>query len=277
MAELTQSAPTANVRPLLDFLTGAMLVAVRIAILASFLICWEMSARFGLVSPFVLPRFTAVIGYIYTDAMQSDLLGNILVTLHRAISGFLIASALGITIGVGIARIGFVRWFFDPVISFAFPMPKIAFLPIIILWLGVYDVSKITMIVFDSIFPVITATAAGLSAVDKHLIWSAQSVGAGRHRMLFNIYIPAALPAILTGMQVAIPIALIVTIVCEMLMGGYGLGGKMIAASRFSDATGVFAGIVESAVLGWFLIQVMSLLRQRLLRWHQETLMPMTV
>ena len=137
------------------------------------------------------------------------------------------------------------RWFFDPIISVGFPMPKVAFLPVVILWLGVYDVSKITMIVVDAIFPVITATIDRHSAAStQELIWSARNMGASDRELLWQIMLPAALPQILTGLQVALPIALIVAVVTEMLMGGYGLGGAMMTASRFADSRGVFAGIV---------------------------------
>ena len=164
-----------------------------------------------------------------------------------------------------------VRWFFDPIISVGFPMPKIAFLPIIILWLGVYDVSKISIVVFDAIFPVVTATLAGIAAVDMELIWSARNMGASEREVMWQIKLPAALPQIMTGLQVALPISLIVAIIGEMVMGGYGLGGAMMSASRFADSRGVFAGIVEIAVVGYALIKAMAVIRRRLLVWHQET------
>ena len=80
----------------------------------------------------------------------------------------------------------------------------------------------------------------------------------------------------MTGLQVALPLSLIVAVVAEMLMGGYGLGGAMITASRFANSTGVFAGIVEIAVVGYALVKAMALIRRRLLIWHQETAAPYT-
>ena len=82
---------------------------------------------------------------------------------------------------------------------------------------------------------------------------------------MWQIVLPAALPQILTGLQVALPISLIVAIVAEMAMGGYGLGGAMMSASRFADSRGVFAGIVEIAIVGYVLIKAMALIRRRLL------------
>jgi ABC-type nitrate/sulfonate/bicarbonate transport system permease component len=82
--------------------------------------------------------------------------------------------------------------------------------------------------------------------------------------------LPAALPQIFTGLQVALPIALIVAVVCEMAMGGYGIGAGMMTASRFANSPGVFAGIVEIAVVGYVLVKAMAMLRRRLLLWHPE-------
>ena len=188
-----------------------------------------------------------------------------------------IAAVVGVVLGTAMSRNAVARWFFDPIISVGFPMPKIAFLPIFMLWLGLYDVSKISMAVFNAIFPVITATIAAAEGVDRQLLWSARSLGASERQLLREIILPAALPQILTGLQVALPISMIVMIVTEMLMGGQGLGGAMIAASRFADSPGVFAGIVEIAIAGLCLVKGIALLRRRLLIWHQEAQEPTTV
>jgi ABC-type nitrate/sulfonate/bicarbonate transport system permease component len=156
-------------------------------------------------------------------------------------------------------------------------MPKIAFLPIITLWLGFHDLSKISMVVFDAIFPVVTATIAATLAVERELLWSARNLGASERELLHEVVFPAALPQIMTGMQVALPIALIVAIVAEMKMGGIGLGGAMITASRFADSPGVFAGIVEIAIAGYVLVRLMAAVRRRLLAWHAEASAPASV
>ena len=242
----------------------------RLAPIAVVLAAWEMFARSGAVTPFMLPAPSAVAQRIYEDALTGDLFLNTGVTLYRALIGFAIAAVSGVVLGAAMARNAAARWFFDPVISAGFPMPKIAFLPVIILWLGLYDVSKITMVVLDAIFPVVTATIAGIAGVERELLWSARNMGAKGIAMLWQVVLPAALPEILTGLQVALPVALIVVVVTEMQMGGYGLGAAMMEASRFANSRGVFAGIVEIAVIGYVLVAAMAVLRRRLLRWHQE-------
>ena len=235
------------------------------------LIAWELFARSGKVTPFMLPPFSAVVERIYADAVSGDLWLNLGLTVYRAMTGFIIASVGGIALGAAMSRSRLAHWFFDPIISVGFPMPKIAFLPIIILWLGFYDVSKISIVVFDAIFPVVTATLGGIAGVEKELLWSARNMGAKERELMWQIVLPAALPQILTGLQVALPISLIVAIIAEMVMGGYGLGGAMMTASRFADSRGVFAGIVEIAIVGYGLIKAMAFTRRRLLVWHQET------
>ena len=248
----------------------------RIFSVLALVIAWEALARSGMFTPFVLPSLTSVIERIFADAVSGDLFINTALTVYRAMVGFLISMVGGILIGAAMSRNVIANWFFDPIGSVGFPMPKIAFLPVVILWLGVYDVSKITIIVIDAIFPVIAATIIAIKGVERELIWSARNMGASDREVMWQIVFPAALPQILTGLQVALPLSMIVAVVAEMLMGGYGLGGAMMTASRFADSRGVFAGIVEIAIVGYVLIKAMSILRRRLLIWHQEAHEPTT-
>ena len=240
------------------------------------LAAWEILARSGAFTPFQLPAFSAVVERIWSDAVSGDLGINAALTLYRALAAFCICAIAGIAIGMAMSRNIIANWFFDPIVSVGFPMPKIAFLPVVILWLGVYDPAKITVAVIDAIFPVIAATVIAIRGVERELVWSARNMGASNRELLTQIILPAALPQILTGLQVALPLSLIVTVVAEMLMGGYGLGGAMMTASRFANSTSVFAGIVEIAVVGYALVKLMALVRRRLLIWHQEAHEPTT-
>jgi ABC-type nitrate/sulfonate/bicarbonate transport system permease component len=256
--------------PALRVLRSTLWAGARIFSIVVLLATWEMVARSGVVTPFQLPALSSVLERIWNDATSGDLAINTAVTLYRALTGFFIAAIGGIALGMAMSRNAIARWFFDPIVSVGFPMPKIAFLPVVILWLGVFDISKITMIVFDAIFPVVAATVIAIQGVERELIWSARNMGARERDLLWQIILPAALPTIMTGLQVALPLSLIVAVVTEMLMGGYGLGGAMMTASRFANSTGVFAGIVEIAVVGYVLVKAMALIRRRLLIWHQE-------
>ena len=240
------------------------------------LAAWELLARSGKYTPYQLPALSAVLERIWSDAVTGDLAINTALTLYRALVSFAICAVGGVLIGMAMSRNKIANWFFDPIISVGFPMPKIAFLPVVILWLGVYDVSKITIIVIDAIFPVIAATIIAIQNVEREFIWSARNMGATNREVLFQIVLPAAMPQIMTGLQVSLPLTLIVAVVAEMLMGGYGLGSAMMTASRFANSVGVFAGIVEIAVIGYILVKTMSLIRRRVLIWHQEANEPTT-
>ena len=278
MAGLAQAQPTPDGVPekaaRLAYI--ALSAFARVFSILVLLVAWEWLARSGRFTHYQLPALTAVLERIWSDAWAGDLFINAGLTLYRALVSFAICAVGGVAIGMAMSRNKIANWFFDPIISVGFPMPKIAFLPVVILWLGVYDVSKITIIVVDAIFPVIAATVIAIQGVERELIWSARNMGATNREVLTQVVLPAALPQILTGLQVALPLTLIVAVVAEMLMGGYGLGGAMMTASRFANSTGVFAGIVEIAVIGYCLVKAMAMVRRRLLIWHQEANEPTT-
>ena len=234
------------------------------------LIAWELAAYFKLVIPFLLPALSTVVRRIYTDVMSGAFLFNTSITLYRTLIAFAIAGIFGVTIGILISRVALVRWFFDPVISIMLPMPKIALIPVFMLWFGLFDTSKILLVAFSASFQIIIATWAATQSVEQQLIWSARSLGASERQILWEVILPGALPQILTGLQIAMPICMIVVLVTEMAMGGKGLGDAMLRAARYADSPGVFAGIVEIGLVGFAVIKTMAIIRGRLLVWHQE-------
>ena len=231
---------------------------------------WELLARSGLVTSFLLPPASVVALRIAETAASGELLREGARTLLRMLVGYVLAGALGVGLGVLMARVRVVRWFLDPLVSIGFPAPKISFLPIFILWFGLFDLSKIVMTVFACVFPVLAATWAATDGVDKYLIWSARNLGTRERALLWEVVLPAALPQVFTGLQVALPIAFIVVIVTEMLTGGGGLGGGMMEGARFADSPRVFGNLVVVGVLGLLAMKGLERLRRRLLVWHEE-------
>jgi ABC-type nitrate/sulfonate/bicarbonate transport system permease component len=246
-------------------------IAVQVAVVVALAGLWEFGARFGALNPFLLPPLSVVLGRIWEDLIAGTVLVDLGLTLYRALAGFAIGAVIGIPLGILMARSALVRWFFDPLVSIGFPMPKIAFLPIFILWFDIYDTSKIIMVAFSCFFPIVAATYAGCSSLDKWPIWSARSFGAKERDLLWEVYLPMAMPQIITGLQVALPVGMITTIVTEMLMGGRGVGGAMIMAGRFADSVGVFAGIVQIIILGFVVVKSLEIFRRRILVWHPES------
>ncbi len=242
------------------------------ASIGAILIAWEVTAQLELVIPFLLPALSVVLARIFADMISGQLPFDIALTLYRALVAFALAGVVGVTLGILIARFSAVRWFLDPLISIGLPMPKIALLPIFMLWFGLFDLSKILMVAFSASFQIVVATWSATHGVDKELIWSARSLGASEREVLWQVILPASLPQILTGLQIAMPICLIVILVTEMVMGGQGLGDSMLRSARYVDSPGVFAGIVEIGLVGFCVIRGMEYLRRRLLVWHQETM-----
>ncbi len=136
-------------------------IGVQVAVVAALAGLWEFGARFGALNPFLLPPLSVVLGRIWEDLIAGTVLVDLGLTLYRALAGFAIGAVIGIPLGILMARSALVRWFFDPLVSIGFPMPKIAFLPIFILWFDIYDTSKIIMVAFSCFFPIVAATYAG--------------------------------------------------------------------------------------------------------------------
>jgi taurine transport system permease protein len=251
-------------------MTGLAEALLRTAPLVAVALLWEGFARAHIVSEFLLPPFSGVVMRLFEDLLSGDLLTGVALTVYRALAGFALAAVFGVAAGILMARVAAMRWLLDPLVSIGLPMPKIAFLPVFILWFGVFDASKILMVAFSAVFPVIVAVAAAAEGVDRALLWSARSLGASRRAILWEIALPAASPQIVTGLQVALPISLIVAVVAEMAMGGEGLGGTIMTEMRFADSPGVFAGIIAIAVVGSLLIKAMEFIRRRVLVWQAE-------
>lgn len=252
-------------RKLMNILIGAILPLTIVAL-------WEFATRERLVSAFLLPQFTKVVARLWEDAASGELFRLAGMTFYRLAISYCIAVIAGVVLGIMMARVRFIRWLFDPILSIGLPAPKIAFLPIFVLWFGVFDMPKIMMAIVACIFPIIAGTWAGTQGVDKYLIWSAENLGASRRGLLTQVIFPAALPQVLTAMQVALPICFIVVIVTEMLTGGDGLGGSMIESARLADTSGVFANLIAIGLMGFFFLKTLQLFRRKVLAWHPEVL-----
>ncbi len=242
------------------------------ASIAALLITWEVLAQLEVFHSYLLPALSIVVVRIVEDLFSGQLIYDAGITLYRTLVAFALAAVIGVSLGILISRNVAVRWFFDPIVSIGLPMPKIALLTVFMLWFGLHDLSKILMVTFSASFQIIIATWMATSAVDKELIWSARSLGASDRQVLWEVIMPGALPQILTGLQIAMVISLIVVLVTEMRMGGRGLGDAMLASQRYVDSPGVFAGIVEIGLFGFGFIKTMEYLRRRLLVWHQEAM-----
>src|ERR1700691_2634310 len=148
------------------------------------IVIWEAAARAGVASALFLPPFTKVIVEWWAVCADGSLPLDLVVSLSRAAVGLCLATAIGVPLGIAMARSRFLHWLFDPVIALAFPSPKIAFLPIFILWFGIYSVSKILLVAFACVFPILIGSFGAANSVNRVWIWSAASLGTSPLAML---------------------------------------------------------------------------------------------
>jgi len=214
---------------------------------------WEAAARLQLAPPLFLPPFSTVVLQLWDSTRDGTLPMDLAISLGRAFGGLFIATLIGVLAGIAMARNQLVNWLLDPFVALGFPSPKIAFLPVFIVWFGIYSLSKILLVAFACIFPIIIGTFSAARGINRSLIWSGYSMGASRLVMLSRIILPACCPRIFSAMRVALPVALITTFTAEMVAGGGGMGATLMYSQRFFESPVVFAYIVVMLAIGLLL------------------------
>jgi ABC-type nitrate/sulfonate/bicarbonate transport system permease component len=234
------------------------------------LLAWEFATRLQLVRPLFLPDPTTVIQQFWVLLGEGEVFEPLAVSLYRAFAGLVLAVVFGVFAGLLMARSRTAHWAFDPLVSLAFPAPKIAFVPIFVLWFGIDDLSKILLVAFTCIFPIVVATYHGAAAVSRILIWSAEAMGTPERHLLYRVILPASLPYVFSGIRVTVPVALITAFTAEMISGGGGVGAALVYAQRFFQTPTVFVYIVVMLATGFIFDLVILRLRTWLIPWEDE-------
>jgi ABC-type nitrate/sulfonate/bicarbonate transport system permease component len=252
------------------------LAAIKAAILYSYplllvLLAWEVAGYLQLVRPLFLPGVGTVLSQFWTLLLSGEIVAPLFVSLFRAFAGLILAVVVGVVAALTMARSKWVRWALDPLISFAFPAPKIAFVPIFILWFGIGHTSKILLVAFTCVLPMLVATYHGAAGVSQQTIWSAKAMGTSESKLLYRIIFPASLPYIFGGVRVTVPVALITAFTAEMIAGGGGLGGALMYAQRFFQTPTVFVYILVMLITGFVFDHFMLRLRSRWIPWQDDT------
>jgi ABC-type nitrate/sulfonate/bicarbonate transport system permease component len=246
--------------------TGTLLA--RVVPVGSLLLAWEMVTRLGWVNPFVFPPVSEILlrwGVLFLDGA---VFGPLWDTLWRALLGLGAAIVVGVPIGILMGRVRWAEWFFEPLFSFFFPLPKIALIPLYVSWFGLFSLSKVMLIFTDCLFPIVIFTYHGARGLSTIYLWSAQARGTGRLRMFWRVVLPLSLASIYDGVQVAVVVAVLVAVVTEMVSGGSGLGSMMIRAYRYGDVRTAFATLLTISLIGYALYRIAQAVRARLLFWH---------
>jgi ABC-type nitrate/sulfonate/bicarbonate transport system permease component len=233
-------------------------------------VAWEATAQLGLIRGIFLPRLSTVIALIPKLATDGQLFLPLLVSLYRAAAGLLLALFVGVSLGFLMASNRVVRFLIEPMVSFGFSSPKIAFLPIFILWFGIDHISKIMLVALTSVFPFIVSAYEGARNVAIHQLWAARAMGTPAIALLRRVILPASLPSLMSGLRVAVPYALMTAFTAEMIAGGGGLGGALVLAQRYFETPTVFAYILIMLGTGYVLDIAFVRVRRHVLRWHGE-------
>jgi ABC-type nitrate/sulfonate/bicarbonate transport system permease component len=238
--------------------------------LACLLALWHSVAAAGLAPAALLPTPAAVFARLLEQVHNPVFLAHAATTLLRLFAGFGIALLVGVTLGLAAASNRWAEALIRPLWRVLAPVPKIALYPALVLLLGFEHASKIALVVADAVFPILLATYQGTAAVEPKLVWAARAAGAGRHRALLTVVLPAALPMILTGARVALIISAIVVFLAEMLSSTDGLGHLLVYASRSFQTVDMFVPLITISIIGLLLNAGFNGLRKRLLAGFPE-------
>ncbi|MDR5781063.1 ABC transporter permease [Caballeronia sp. LZ065] len=243
-----------------EFIRRACLTALPIA---GVLALWQLAVSLGWVRAIFLPPLPAVwdaLTGIVTTSLIADTLGT---SVLRAVLGVAFAAAVGIPVGFAIAEVRWLRWWCEPYVAFGYPLPKIALVPVITVWFGVADLSKIVLVFATCVFPFLLAAQSGAALVPQKLRWAALALGTRRHELFRRVILPASVPSLITGLRVAFPVGLITVFTAEMVSGG-GLGEAIVQAQRYFQSAQVYAYVILTMMVGYLADQFIAWLQRRL-------------
>jgi len=246
-------------------------LALRIYPLVLIVAFWQVLGERGVLgNQFVMP----LPGQVWNRAallwQDGTLPSEILTTMSRVLIAYTLAMAVGITFGIAIGRLPWVRMAARPLLSFFFPTPKVAIYPALLIIFGLGSASKIALGFSEALFPVLLATAAATSQVEPRLVWSARSLGVSDRGTLRRIVLPATLAGILTGARISLIGALVGVFLGEMIAGSDGIGQLMVTAYRLLHTSDMYVAIVTVSALGFGLDRMFLWGRKRLLAWAPE-------
>src|ERR1700681_470083 len=228
---------------------------------------WQVAALILNTDSF--PTTLEAVSAIPSILGDKESLINILASLRRMAIGFSIAVAVSVALGLMMGRSRAVASFFNPLLMVTYPVPKAALMPIIMLWLGVGDVSKTLVIFLGVSLPVIYHSFQGAKAVEEKMLWSGSAMGLSATQRIIRIVLPVALPEILTGCRTGLVLALITMVTSEMIARQSGAGNILFNSLDMGQYDTVYAMIIIIGAMGIGLDAAFERLRGRLVRWSE--------
>ena len=229
---------------------------------------WQGAVSAGLVSAAFLPSPWSIVVALQALAVSGELWRDVSISLWRIVSGWALGTVAGLALGIAMGVYSRLRAVGLPFVSALFPIPKIALLPLLILWLGIGEPSKIATIALGVFFPTVIAAFSGVDGVPRGLIHMAQSFELPVTAILTKIVVPGALPSIIAGFRVSAATALLLVVAAEMIGAQRGIGAFVNTAGNLMQTDRLMAGVVVLAMLGLMIGWALSLVERRLLRWR---------
>ena len=248
--------------------TAAPLWISYVAIFA-LLAIWEIICRAGLVSALFLPAPSQIFSALFAMAASGELADNLAASLIRILAGFFIGSALGIAVGLTAGVSSLASRIASPLIDALYPIPKIALLPLFILWLGIGETSKVTLIALGVFFPVALNAYAGARDVDPLLLRVAAAFHARPSFLLTRVILPAALPMIFAGLRIAAATALLLLVAAEMIAAEKGIGALILRYGDLMLTDRLMAGLLVLSALGLLFRFLLHFAARRILPWKE--------
>lgn len=232
-------------------------------------LAWESVTRAGIVPASALPPLDTVATAWLDLAESGDLWTNAVASISRGASGLGLAIVLGSVLGVLMAWYKPIRIAVNPIVQFFYPMPKSALIPVMVLWLGFGDASKVVLIFVGCLLPVTLSAFNGARGTEEVLIWSARSMGASRLRVLWEVVVPSALPELLSGIRTALALSFVLLVSSELIVARQGLGYMIGWLGDGGAYDAMFAVVLTVALLGFAADRGYLMLTRRILAWRE--------
>lgn len=234
------------------------------------LLLWEALSRTEIINPIFWPAPSRLWPTAVDMFQNRDLLGDIRISMWRILAGFVIGTVPGVIVGLAMGLFWPVRVFLMPLATAIYAVPKIAILPLAIIAFGIGELSKIMIVAISIFFLIALSTMSGVLAIDNQFRDVARNLGASRWQLFYTVALPGSLPAIFTGMRLALGFALIVIVGTEFLAASKGIGYVIWQNYQILRIREMFVGLFITGLLGWGMNLVLDLAERVLVPWRNQ-------
>ncbi|MFK7966632.1 MAG: ABC transporter permease [Burkholderiaceae bacterium] len=232
------------------------------------LLLWELGSQTGWISAIVLPAPSEAIAALADLVTSGEIWRHLGASLSRLLQGWLYGTLLGLLIGIAAGLFSLARAGIVPVVAALFPIPKIALLPLFIIWFGIGEESKVATIFFGTLFPTVISVVGGIDNVDRGLIRMGQSFGLSWFSIVRKIILPGAMPTVLSGFRISASIAIILLVAAEMIGAEYGIGAYILLAGNLMATDQLLAGVALLSTLGLCVSWLLNRAERWVLKWR---------